>query len=248
MIPRSSACSDKIEELRRNQDSYSCWQQDVARGGSKRAKAGEIVNRSIILNPILLQDTHQRPIDLGVSSSYLRDELEGYRGACCRTSSLPTIAFFRSGFALHPADCVRLPQPVADAELALVLRASELFHEPEDHIEEESVIDDAMYVLRALCTSNRHFSALGSAASAMVDRNARTRTRPQTTKGGRMRYKRKQILFTIDRTRHGWKNPSACSSLLNTAPTHVLLRIVRNSGATPSKSTVNWDKAFMGGT
>ena len=85
-------------------------------GGSKRAKAGEIVNRSIILNPILLQDTPQRPIDLGVSSSYLRDELEGHRGACCRTSSLPPIAFFRSGFALHPADCVRLPQLPADAD------------------------------------------------------------------------------------------------------------------------------------
>jgi hypothetical protein len=124
-------------------------------GGSKRAKAGEIVNRSIILNPILLQDTHQRPIDLGVRSSYLRDELEGYRGACCRTSSLPTIAFFRSGFALHPADCVRLPQLLADAELALVRRAPELFHAPGDHIEEESVID-AMYALRALRMSNRH--------------------------------------------------------------------------------------------
>ena len=62
-------------------------------GGSKRAKAGEIVNRSIILNPFLLQDTHQRPIDLGVSSSYLRDELEGHCGACCRTSSLPVSRF-----------------------------------------------------------------------------------------------------------------------------------------------------------
>jgi diguanylate cyclase (GGDEF)-like protein/PAS domain S-box-containing protein len=51
----------------------------------------------------------------------------------------------------------------------------------------------------------------------------------------------------------GRKNsPSACSLLLNTAPTHVLLasQIVpfRNYGATPSKSTVNWDKAPMGGT
>ena len=57
------------------------------------------------------------------------------------------IAFF-SGFALHPADCVRLPQLLADAELALVLREPELFHAPVDHIEEESVIDDAMYALR----------------------------------------------------------------------------------------------------
>src|ERR1700722_1538507 len=126
-------------------------------GGGKRAKAGEIVNRSIILNPFLLQDTHQRPIDLRISSSYLRDELEGRRGACCQTSSLPPIAFFRSAFALHPADCVRLPQLLADAELALVLRAPELFRVPGDHIEEGSVIDDAMYALRALCTINPDF-------------------------------------------------------------------------------------------
>ena len=126
-------------------------------GGGKRAKAGEIVNRSIILNPFLLQDTHQRPIDLGISSSYLRDELEGRRGACCRTSSLPPIAFFRSGFALHPADCARLPQLLADVGLALVLRALDLFHAPGDHIEEESEIGDAMYALRALRTSIRDF-------------------------------------------------------------------------------------------
>jgi hypothetical protein len=47
---------------------------------------------------------------------------------------------------LDPADCVRLPQLLADPELELVLRAPELFHAPGDHIEEESVIDDAMYV------------------------------------------------------------------------------------------------------
>jgi len=147
----------EIEELRRKQDSLSRWQQDVARGGSKRAKAGEIVNRSIILNPFLLQDTNQRPIDLGISSSYLRDELEGLRGACCRTSSLPPIAFFRSGFALHPADCSRLAQLLADVGLALVLRALDLFHAPGDHIEEESEIDDATCALHALRTSIQDF-------------------------------------------------------------------------------------------
>jgi hypothetical protein len=41
--------------------------------------------------------------------------------------------------------------------LALVLRAPELFDAPGDHIEEESVIDDAMYALRALRRSNRGF-------------------------------------------------------------------------------------------
>jgi len=60
------------------------------------------------------------------------------------------IAFFRSDFALHPADCARLPQLLADVGLALVLRALDLFHAPGDHIEEESEIDDAMYALRAL--------------------------------------------------------------------------------------------------
>jgi hypothetical protein len=64
---------------------------------------------------------------------------------------------FQERFALHPADCVRLPQLLADAELALVLRAPELFHAPGDHIEEESVIDDDVYALRALRTSNRSF-------------------------------------------------------------------------------------------
>jgi len=148
-----SACSEKSKNFGGSKTHRAAGSK-MLQGGSKRAKAGEIVNRSIILSPFLLQGTHQRPIDLGVSSSYLRDELEGHRGACCWTSSLPPIAFFRSGFALHPADCVRLPQLVADAELALVLRAPELFHAPGDHIEEESVIDDAMYALR---TSNQDF-------------------------------------------------------------------------------------------
>ena len=153
---RPGACSDKSKNFGGSKTHRAAGSK-MLHGGSKRAKAGEIVNRSIILNHFLLQDTHQRPIDLGVSSSYLRDELEGHRGACCRTSSLPPIAFFRSGFALHPADCVRLPQLLAEAELALVLRAPELFHAPGDHIEEESVIDDDMYALRALRTSIRDF-------------------------------------------------------------------------------------------
>jgi hypothetical protein len=39
---------------------------------------------------------------------------------------------------------------IADAELALVLRARELFHADEDHIEEEQALDEAMYALHAL--------------------------------------------------------------------------------------------------
>jgi hypothetical protein len=61
----------------------------------------------------------------------------------------------RSGFALHPADCARLLQLLADAELALLLRALDLFHAPGDHIEEKPEIDHAMYALRALRTSIR---------------------------------------------------------------------------------------------
>jgi hypothetical protein len=53
-----------------------------------------------------------------------------------------------------PSSGLRKAPATTSAELALVLRAPELFHAPGDHIEEESVIDDAMYALR---TSNHDF-------------------------------------------------------------------------------------------
>jgi hypothetical protein len=131
--------------------------------------------------------------------------------------------------------------------------------------------------------TDRDFSALGSAASAMVDRNARTRTPPQTIKGGtllgrrlatlgsqcrlrsppcisvdanaagqatpplqiaRMRYKRKQILFTIDRTRHGWKllSPQPAHLLLNTRQPHIPQALAHCS--TPEKPLTNCEETL----
>jgi hypothetical protein len=52
--------------------------------------------------------------------------------------------------ALFEVDGAKLPERIAQAETALVLRARELFHAPGDNIEEEQALDDAMYALRAL--------------------------------------------------------------------------------------------------
>jgi len=43
-----------------------------------------------------------------------------------------------------------LPERIADAEIALVMRARELFYSYEDRFEEEESLDDAMCVLNAL--------------------------------------------------------------------------------------------------
>jgi hypothetical protein len=115
-------------------------------GRGKRAKAGEIVNRSIILKSFLLQDTHQRLIDLGVSSSYLRDELEVIAEQAAAQAAFPQSRFQK--WLRAPSSGLRkAPHLLADA----------LLHAPGEHIEEESVIDDAMYALRVLRTSNRLF-------------------------------------------------------------------------------------------
>jgi hypothetical protein len=55
--------------------------------------------------------------------------------------------------ALFKVDKSRLPDRIAQAEEALVLRARELFHEAGDNIEEGEAPDDAMYALNALRTS-----------------------------------------------------------------------------------------------
>jgi hypothetical protein len=52
--------------------------------------------------------------------------------------AFPLSRFSGAASRLHPADCARLPQLLADVGLALVLRALDLFHAPGDHIEEES--------------------------------------------------------------------------------------------------------------
>ncbi|MGA8504143.1 MAG: hypothetical protein WB762_00900 [Candidatus Sulfotelmatobacter sp.] len=52
--------------------------------------------------------------------------------------------------ALFEVDKTRLPDRIAQAEEALVVRARELFYIAGDHIEEEQALDDTMYALHAL--------------------------------------------------------------------------------------------------
>ena len=52
--------------------------------------------------------------------------------------------------ALFEVDGEKLPERIAAAEAALIVRARELFRLPGDNIEEEQAIDDAMYALQAL--------------------------------------------------------------------------------------------------
>lgn len=44
----------------------------------------------------------------------------------------------------------RIPHLIANAELAIVERARELFSAAGDHIQEEEALDDALYALHAL--------------------------------------------------------------------------------------------------
>ena len=52
--------------------------------------------------------------------------------------------------ALFEVDKTRLPDRIAQAEEALVVRARELFHIAGDNIEEEQALDDTMYALHTL--------------------------------------------------------------------------------------------------
>ena len=52
--------------------------------------------------------------------------------------------------ALFEVDKTRLPERMAQAEKAVVLRARELFYAAGDNIEEGQALDDAMYTLHAL--------------------------------------------------------------------------------------------------
>jgi hypothetical protein len=54
--------------------------------------------------------------------------------------------------AVYEPDLTKLPERIADAEAALVLRARELFYSSGNGVEEES-LDDAMYILHALRNS-----------------------------------------------------------------------------------------------
>ena len=54
--------------------------------------------------------------------------------------------------ALFETDRDELPRRIADAESAILARIRELFAVVTDHIEEDVVLDDALYALRALRT------------------------------------------------------------------------------------------------
>jgi hypothetical protein len=52
--------------------------------------------------------------------------------------------------ALFETDRNRVPDRIAEAERAIVVRARELFSAGNDTIEEDQALDDALYALRAL--------------------------------------------------------------------------------------------------
>ena len=52
--------------------------------------------------------------------------------------------------ALFEADRSKVPERIAEAERAILARIKELFVVTNDHIEEDQVLDDALYALRAL--------------------------------------------------------------------------------------------------
>jgi hypothetical protein len=52
--------------------------------------------------------------------------------------------------ALFETDRSQVPKRIAEAEKAILSRMRELFAAETDHIEEDVVLDDALYALRAL--------------------------------------------------------------------------------------------------
>lgn len=52
--------------------------------------------------------------------------------------------------ALFETDRAKLPLRIADAEAAILARVKELFFVKSDHIEEDQILDDALYALQAL--------------------------------------------------------------------------------------------------
>ena len=52
--------------------------------------------------------------------------------------------------ALLETDRTKVPERIAEAEKAILARIKELFAVTADHIEEDQVLDDALYALRAL--------------------------------------------------------------------------------------------------
>jgi hypothetical protein len=67
--------------------------------------------------------------------------------------------------AMHERDLKKLPERIAEAEAALVVRARELSHAAENECEEVESVNDAMYILHALSMSLRWSTATRSAAA-----------------------------------------------------------------------------------
>ena len=65
--------------------------------------------------------------------------------------------------ALFEVDKTRLPERMAKAEKAVVLRARELFYAAGDNIEEGQALDDAMYTLHALRNKPQTYSSIEAA-------------------------------------------------------------------------------------
>ena len=55
--------------------------------------------------------------------------------------------------AIHESDLNKLPERIADAEGAIVLRARQLFYTSGDSSEEQESLDDALCILHALGSS-----------------------------------------------------------------------------------------------
>ena len=74
--------------------------------------------------------------------------------------------------ALFEVDSSKLPQRIAEAESALIVRARELFHAGDD-IEEEEALDDAMYALQALRSTYHSPRAIGESPGRLPDSGPR---------------------------------------------------------------------------
>jgi hypothetical protein len=63
--------------------------------------------------------------------------------------------------ALFEPDANKIPQRIAEAENAILSRIKELFVVTTDHIEEDIVLDDALYAMRALrsCVASERTAA-----------------------------------------------------------------------------------------
>jgi uncharacterized protein YktB (UPF0637 family) len=70
--------------------------------------------------------------------------------SCATTHSSPLAWHVLYHAALFESDRDKVPQRIEEAERAILSRIKELFVTTTDHIEEDIVLDDALYALRAL--------------------------------------------------------------------------------------------------